>query len=286
MSSIRSVLIFLTVSLAFYTPTFSQQDPKETAKQYMEQAELIMAETKAIDDARGLTTVAADTDTTFMKANFEAGHLHLLTINKDMAVKYFMRVYRQDPAYRFDLEFWIGRSYQYGLEFDKAIDYYNRYKDKLAKKPNYQGKDRVDIPTVDRHIYECQNGKEYVANPGNFSIVNIGREINSEYEDYAPVLNENEDEIVFTTRRREDNLNQNVFDDNKPWEDIFYATKANGAWAYAKNIGEPVNTPNHNSNLALSADGNTLFIFNDEGGGDIYSSERASAKTQRVSGQM
>src|SRR5215216_2621169 len=104
MSSIRSVLIFLTLSLALNIPSFSQQDPKETARLYLEQAELIMAETKAIDDARGLMTVAADADTTFMKANFEAGSLHLQTINKDLAVKYFMRVYRQDPAYRFDLE--------------------------------------------------------------------------------------------------------------------------------------------------------------------------------------
>jgi outer membrane protein OmpA-like peptidoglycan-associated protein len=279
MSSIRSVLIFLTLSLALTSPTFSQQDPKETARQYMEVAEGMISETKAIDDARGLMVTAADLDTTFMKANFEAGSLHLQTINKDLAVKYFLRVYRQDPNYRFDLEFWIGASYQYGLEFDQAIDYFNRYKDKLAKKPNYQGKDKVDLATVDRHIYECQNGKEFVANPGNFSIVNIGREINSEYEDYAPVLNEKEDEIVFTTRRREDNLNQNVFDDNKPWEDIFYATKSGNAWTYAKNIGEPVNTINHNSNLALSADGNTLFIFNDEGGGDIYVSERGDNKT-------
>jgi outer membrane protein OmpA-like peptidoglycan-associated protein len=185
-----------------------------------------------------------------------------------------MRVYRQDPAYRFDLEFWIAKSYQYGLEFDKAIDYYNRYKDKLAKKPNYQGKDRVELATVDRHIYECQNGKEFVASPGNFSIVNIGREINSEYEDYGPVLNESEDEIVFTTRRREDNLNQNVADDNKPWEDIFYSKKSNGTWGYAKNIGEPVNKATHDSNLALSADGGTLFIFSDDGGGDIYYTER------------
>ena len=46
MTSIRSVLIFSTLFSAFFTPVFSQQDPKETARQYMEQAELIMAETK------------------------------------------------------------------------------------------------------------------------------------------------------------------------------------------------------------------------------------------------
>jgi outer membrane protein OmpA-like peptidoglycan-associated protein len=276
MSSIRSVLIFLAFLLVLFIPGFSQQDPKETAREYMEVAEGMIAETKAIDDARGLMVTAADLDTTFIKANFEAGRLQLLTIGKNLAVKYFKRVMRQDPAYRFDIEYLIGKSYQYGENFDMAIYYYNVYRDKLNKKSNYQGKDKVDVATVERAIYECQNGREFVSNPQNFSIVNIGREINSEYEDYAPVFSETEDEVVFTTRRREDNLNQNVFDDNKPWEDIFYSTKKDGKWAFAKNIGEPVNTPYHDSNLSLSADGNTLFIFKDDGGGDIYFSERAN----------
>ncbi len=99
-----------------------------------------------------------------------------------------------------------------------------------------------------------ENGKEFVSHPGNFSIVNIGREINSEFEDYAPVLNEDEDEIVFTTRRREDNFNQNVFDDNKPYEDIFISKKVSGVWAFAKNLGPVVNNPYHESSVALSAE--------------------------------
>jgi outer membrane protein OmpA-like peptidoglycan-associated protein len=274
MNSIQRVLLFSTFLLPFVTPVYSQQDPKEIARQYMEQAELIMAETKAMDDARELMVTAADQDTTFIKANYEAGRMHLMTVGKDRAVKYFMRVYRQDPAYRFDIEFLIGRSYQYGEDFDKALEFYNRYKQKLASKSNYQGKDKVDLPTVDRAIFECENGKEFVSSPGNFSIVNIGREINSEFEDYAPVLNENEDEIVFTTRRREDNLNENVFEDNKPYEDIFTAKKTGETWSFAKNMGPIVNTPYHESSVALSADGNTLFIFNDEGGGDIFYTER------------
>ena len=159
MTSIRSVLIFSTLFSAFFTPVFSQQDPKETARQYMEQAELIMAETKAMDDARELMVTAADLDTTFIKANFEAGAMHLETVGKDRAVKYLMRVYRQDPAYRFDTEYWIGKSYQYGENFNKALEFYNLYKEKLAKKANYQGKDKVALATVERSIFECENGK-------------------------------------------------------------------------------------------------------------------------------
>jgi outer membrane protein OmpA-like peptidoglycan-associated protein len=269
MSSIRRVLIFSTL-FVLTIPAFGQQDPKELARQYYEQVELILAETKAMEIALEQLVTAADLDTTFLKANYEAGHMHLITINKQLATKYFLRVYRQDPDYRFDLEYWIAKGFQYGFEFQKALDYYNRYKDKLTKRSSYQGKDKIDMAQVDRSIFECENGLELVSSPQNFSIVNIGREINSEFEDYAPVLNENEDEIVFTTRRRDGNMNENVYDDNKPWEDIFIARKVGDTWEVAKNIGSPVNTPYHNSNSALSADGKMLFLFTDEGNGDLY----------------
>lgn len=245
----------------------------------MQVAEEMISGSKALDDARGLMVLAADLDTTFLKANFDAGYLHLLTIGKDLAVKYFLRVYRQNPAYRFDLEYWIGKSYQYGLEFDNAIKFYNLYKQRLTDKSHYQGKDKIPMEAVDKSIVECMNGKELVASPGNYSIVNIGREINSEFEDYAPVLSEQEDEIIFTTRRREGNLNPNVADDNKPYEDIFISYKRNGAWTYAANIGDNINTAYHDSNLALSADGKTLYILKDEGGGDIYFCQQKSDGT-------
>lgn len=274
MYSIVRVLVFLTLIFAFCSTSFGQEQDPEQARQYVEVAEGMIEGSMAYDDVREIMVRAADLDTTFLRANFEAGELHMRTIGKDLAVKYFLRVFRQDPDYRFDIQYWIGRSYQMGLNFDKAIEYYNMYKERLAAKPNYQGRDKVDLAVVDRSIYECQNGKEFVANPGNYSIVNIGREINSEYEDYAPVLNGDETEIIFTSRRREDNLNENVFEDNKPYEDIFTSKKSGDTWERARNIGPVVNTPYHNSNLALSKDGNTLFIYNDDNGGDIYYSER------------
>ncbi len=275
MYSLRRVLIFLTFFAAlFFQATAQQTQDKEQSKLYMEQAELIMADTKAMDDARDIMVTAADYDTTNIKANFEAGHMHLLTINKDYAIKFFLRIYRQDADYRFDLEYWIGKAYHYGLDFDNAIKFYSRYRDRLAKRPTYAGKDKVDLKEVERNIVECNNGKEYVAHPKNFSIVNIGREINSEFDDYAPVLSENGNELVFTTRRRDGNTYENVADDNKPYEDVFFSTRTNGAWAKAKNIGPTINTKFNNSNLALSPDGNTLFLYSDEGNGDIYISKR------------
>lgn len=276
MHSLLRVLIFLAVIAATVHRASAQQQDKEQSKLYMEQAELIMADTKAMEDARDIMVTAADFDTTNIKANFEAGYMHLQTINKDFAIKYFMRIYRQLPGFRFDIAYWIGKAYHYGLDFDNAIKYYTIYRDKLTKNSTYQGKDKIDLKEVDRNLVECKNGKEFLAHPKNYSIVNIGREINSEWEDYAPVFTENEKEIVFTTRRRDDNTNEDVADDNKPYEDIFTATKSGSGWTKARNIGPTVNTKFSDSGLALSTDGSMLFIYKDEGAGDIFFSKRSN----------
>ena len=170
----------------------------------------------------------------------------------------------------------IARSYQYGLEFEDAIDYYNLYLEKLEQDKDYRGEDKIPENQVKRRIYECKNGQEFIANERNFIIKNIGGSINSNSLDYAPVINADETMMIFTSRRKEDNLNENVYDDNFAYEDIFISYKENGKWGPAKNIGETVNTLYFESNLALSADGKQLYVYRDENNGDIYVSDQRS----------
>jgi outer membrane protein OmpA-like peptidoglycan-associated protein len=254
----------------------AQEQDKEQSVQYYELAKEMISSTRAVDDARDLMVIAADYDTTNLQANFEAGYMYVTTINKELAEKYFNRVYRQKPDYRFDLEYWIGQSYHYGSKFDLALDFYNRYKNKLEKtSTNYSGKNKIPLKQVDRRIEECNYGKKYVADPKSFSIVNLGPEINSEYDDYAPVVNSDETEMIFTTRRRDGNINENVWDDNKPYEDIFVSKKSGSKWGQASNIGTTLNSKYNNSNLTLSPSGKILFIYKDGiGEGDIFYSER------------
>lgn len=273
MRSLPKAFIFFGILLLPTLKALAQEQDKELSKQFFDIAIEVLG-TGAVDDARDQMVAAANYDTTNLRANFEAGHLHILTINKQMAVQYFMRVYRQRPNYRFDLEYWIGNSYHYAMDFDKAIDFYSRYRDKATKQPNYTGRDFTPVAEVNKEIEECKIGKVLVANPKNHSIKNIGREINSEFEDYAPVLNADETELVFTSRRRDGNLNENVAPDNKPFEDIFVAKKKGDRWDYAKNIGDRINTPSFDSNLALSPDNKLLFVYKPEGDGDIYVCER------------
>jgi len=160
------------------------------------------------------------------------------------------------------------------MEFDKALVYYKKYEEKTLADKNYRGEDKILLSDVQRRIAESENGRELMANPANYSIVNIGTAINSEWRDYAPVLNEDETMLIFTSRRKDGNLNENVDNDNIPFEDIFYSEKVDGKWSRAQNIGNIINTPSHDSNLALSADGNQLYIYSAENEGDIFISEQ------------
>lgn len=270
-------LFFIFLLVGSFGNLFSQevsQENKDLANEYIKQADDIMNATPALDLARDLYELAAQTDPNNIVANYKAGEFRLLTVGKDRAVNYFLKVLDIDKNYRFNITYLIGRSYQYGMQFDKALAYYNRYKNQLESQPGYRGRDRTELPDVERRMYECQNAIEFVANPAHYSIVNIGEAVNSDYDDFGPVVNEDETLMVFTTRRRDGNINQNVFSDNKPYEEIFFSEKVNGVWQPAQNIGEVVNTEFHSSTLALSADGQTLFIYQDDNNGDIFESTR------------
>lgn len=252
----------------------AQVDSLTLSLEYMEQADQIYRQQKeAIEIAKELYIQAATLDTSNVKANWMAGKLYLETINKDRAVEYLLRVKRQKPSYRFDIDYQIGRAHHYGLDFDTAIEYYKRYEKKILSNPRYRGRDRTPPKRVKRRLLECENGKDIITRPARYSIEALNENINSPWPDYAPVLNKKGDVMIFTSRRQEGNTSANVDKDNFYFEDVFISRKTNGEWAPAKNIGEPINTRYHDSNIALSADGNRLYVYKDEGRGDIYYSD-------------
>jgi flagellar motor protein MotB len=83
-------------------------------------------------------------------------------------------------------------------------------------------------------------------------------------------LNDDETVMIFTSRRQEENTNENVDKDNFYFEDIYISKREGVTWSKAENIGKNINTLYHDSNLFLTSDGKTLYIYSDEGNGDIF----------------
>lgn len=271
---LRIAFIFSILVFSLTKKVYGQEDPTALSLVYMEQADEIYRNQKeAIEIAKEMYVQAADLDPSNIKANWMAGKLYIETINKDKALKYFKQVQALDPNYRFDIDFQIAQAYHYGFDFDNAIAYYDKYKKKYYAKSKYRGKDRTRLVTVDRKLFECKNAKAIISKPTQYSIESIGEEINSAWPDYAPVISEDESVMIFTSRRQEGNTSSDVDSDNFYFEEIYISRKENGKWSMAENIGSPINTAFHDANIALSSDGNRLYLYKDTGRGDIYYSD-------------
>jgi outer membrane protein OmpA-like peptidoglycan-associated protein len=104
-------------------------------------------------------------------------------------------------------------------------------------------------------------------------IERLGQEINSQYDDYAPVITADGGVMYFTSRRpfSEKEIKRNRESTEHIYEAIF--DEKDSVWLEAEPLKEPINLPKrHNSNIAISNDGQRLLKYQDDGygNGDIY----------------
>lgn len=119
-------------------------------------------------------------------------------------------------------------------------------------------------------LQHLKNAEKYAERPLKVEIRNLGPIINSPYPDYAPVISADESVLLFTSRRP-GSTGGKTASDGLHYEDIYISEKKpDGTWSTPRNIGPPLNTATHDACIALSADGQTLFIFNSDNGGDIF----------------
>ncbi len=175
-----------------------------------------------------------------------------------------------------DLDYNLGRAYQLHMEFDKAIAHYEAFRKKLSKTKHKHTKKEVkeqELKVISHFIETAQNGKELVVNPvEGVTIINMGSEINSEYEDIAPLITADENTMIFTSRR-ENTTGGKIHHDGKYMEDIYIAhKKSDGKWSKAQKISNKINTEDQDAAVAISPDGQSLLLYrnNHHGTGDLY----------------
>ncbi|NPA44309.1 MAG: OmpA family protein, partial [Chlorobi bacterium] len=101
-------------------------------------------------------------------------------------------------------------------------------------------------------------GIKAMENPVNFKPVNLGENINSEFNEYLPAITADEQTLIFT--RLIPNGKRYYDGSLQKQEDFFISEKKDNKFTLAKAIGEPLNSQGNEGAQSLSADGRTLFF--------------------------
>jgi outer membrane protein OmpA-like peptidoglycan-associated protein/tetratricopeptide (TPR) repeat protein len=194
--------------------------------------------------------------------NFLIGECYLRTANKYESLRYFEKAHKLDPAVNIHLHYHLGEAYQLNYQWSKAINSYETYLTQQAK--------NLLIAEAKKKIEECKTGLKLTADSVRVFIDNLGPRINSTFADYGPLISSDESLLIFTSRRP--NINSPVKNETgyDYYEDIFISKKERKQWMPAENIGQPVNSHNHDATVGLSADGQLLLIFKGDNGGDLF----------------
>lgn len=203
--------------------------------------------------------------------NFKLGVCYLNSPNKYRSLEYLKKSYQLNPKIDPHITFHLGEAYHLNHDFDNAIKYYGMYKTVAEKSPGMD---------PDKRITECNEGKRLVANPVRVLIDNVGPVVNSKYREYAAVISADESVMLFTSRR-DNTTGKSIADDGMFYEDIYSTTWQNNAWTPPVNLPPPVNTSEHDATIALSPDGQKLFIYSNEKNGDILMSTLQGDKWSR-----
>lgn len=84
---------------------------------------------------------------------------------------------------------------------------------------------------------------------------NLGKAINSEYNELAPVISPDGNTLYFSRISHPNNGNG-----TKGSQDIWYSEFRNGNWLTARRLQSPLNRETYNSLYSISPDGNTILI--------------------------
>ena len=270
----KSLILFCIFISSF---SFSQNRNSDYRKKFTEGNYLVLEGNYVLALQNYLEAYAIDSSNA--NINYKIGYCYLKTEDdKGKALPYLKKAIANVSKTYDDVKpsqksapvhayYYFGQALHYDYKFDEAIASYEKFKSFLRPKLESLLKD------VDRQMEISNNGKALVAAPTNLVLKNLGNTVNSGYPDYSSILSPDEKTIMFTSRRTESSGGEKT-DDGQFFEDIYIAyKKTDSTWTSPVSVGQNINTTSNEANLGLTADAQTILLYKDVNGGDIYLSK-------------
>jgi outer membrane protein OmpA-like peptidoglycan-associated protein/Tol biopolymer transport system component len=187
--------------------------------------------------------------------NFKIGLSYLYSDTKSKAAAFIDKAYRLNPNIDNRIDYHLGIAFQNTNDFKKAIQHFEYFK---KKNPN--------VTTIaDERIMECIVADSLLEHELNVIIENIGSVVNTEISEYSPIISSDGNMLIFTSNRDKSPRGERL-------EKIYVSYRTGNTWSEPKKLSPNLNTEYNDAAASLSPDGKTLFLYSEEGAGDIYTS--------------
>jgi len=200
--------------------------------------------------------------------NYKIGVCYLKSFEKEKAIRYFQKAEKLVSNVSPDLHLRMGEAYHVNYKFEEAIAEFKKYKGNLSPEDL-----NTNTKMLNKKIAECETAIKLMKDSVRAFIDNIGNAVNTGFHDYAPLITTDESMMIFTSKRV-GSVGNKPDKNNEYDEDIYVTFKEGPQWKQAINVGSPINTKGNDATIGLSPDGQQLFIYKSDNGGDIFVSKK------------
>lgn len=242
--------VIFSIFLTFFSTALLSQNLSAEQKKEMSKAKFSV-DMKDYAGALKIYSVIYEKDTSDLELNFQMGLCYLYLNKFNEAEMHFGKT---SPSVSVELFRYKAIAAHANQKFKKALNFYNGYK-------LIAGKKELSIDEVNRLINQISYAELSIKNKRNIIVENLGGTVNTEFDDYNPLINADASLIVFTSNRSSNN--HTIYQTDKKLEIV-------------KKASAGINSNNNNISAGLSVDGQILFIQQTNKffvGGDIYSSQ-------------
>jgi tetratricopeptide (TPR) repeat protein len=226
------------------------------------------------EDAVGFYIRLLEKDSMQANFNFKVGECYLNIPGKEhLAVKYFERAIKKvvpknqyskndysEKSAPLHAYFYLGNAYRMSNMLSKALEMYAIFIDS----PYFWGNYNQNV--VEQEMKSCERAKIIQDAPLEFTKTNLGGNINSEFNDFNPVVSADGKSIVFIRQL-------------KFYNAIFYSIADSGEWKQAININPEILSDGEFYPTGLSYNGNQLLLSKKgEEDNDIFISRLVEGK--------
>jgi tetratricopeptide (TPR) repeat protein len=265
---LQFIISILIISLS--SSAFSQYQSRGVKYNYIDAESFYNAGN--FYDALPLYQVLAQEKPENNEYQMKIGICHInLNQTPEKAIEYIKRASDNDPIAT-NAQYYLGRAYALNYRFKKAIEIY-KIAETLNTTESYYKK---RIPYL---IAQCNNAINLVQDSIAVEIINLGKPINSSANEYSPIMNAAETELIYTYRGS-NSIGGRLSKTNKPKEngsfneDIYISKLDKNIWSQPESISDSLNTLMDEASISLSKDGEKLYLFKDTktAKGDIFES--------------